>query len=378
LVQPEAADGEPRFALLETLREYARRQLAAHGETDAIRQAHADYYRALIGDEATRLGGISRPVLTGPAFTWGQVEREQENARAALGWFLERGEVERGLGLVALLWNLWHDRGLEGEARAWFARFLARPEAAEPAARKAVCWAAGMVAWTRNDATTAQAHFAEGLALARAGGDKLDTAWFLNYLALATRERGEDEAAEALLRESLTLERDGGDAGAIRVRLVYLGDSARLRGDDAAARSLYEESLLTHPANPSWEQRNLAYLALHAGDLPAAEALSRESLSRCREEGSTLGRTQCLVALAGIAAARGQGARAARLLGAFAAGLDRIDAALYRPERFERDRCLEEVRARLGEPAFAAAWAEGQAMTLEQAVTYALADDGSQ
>src|SRR5437899_2672985 len=83
------------------------------------------------------LGGEAAPsvVVRRPAVILGELARELENARAALGWFVERGEVERGLRLMELLWEFLRGRGLEEEARAWFARFLARPEAAEPPAR---------------------------------------------------------------------------------------------------------------------------------------------------------------------------------------------------------------------------------------------------
>src|SRR5207253_2017469 len=125
-----------------------------------------------------------------------------------------------------------------------------------------------------------------------------DTVPFLHYLARATQDRGEDEAAEALFRDCLDLARERGDRYFIGAALHLLGDCARLRGDDDVARSHYEESLRTQPAERSWPLRNLAYVALHAGDLPAAETHVRESLALCREDGDTLGRTQCLVALA--------------------------------------------------------------------------------
>src|SRR5262249_6094133 len=161
----------------------------------------------------------------------GQIECELGNARAALGWFVERGDVERGLGLMTLLWHFLREGGLEREARAWSDRFLARPEAGQPSVRKAACWAAGVVAWTRGDFRAAQARSAEGLPLARAEGDVTGTEWFLGHLALAHREQGEEAAAEALLREIVALARDRGD-DADRGPLVPLGDSARLRGDD--------------------------------------------------------------------------------------------------------------------------------------------------
>jgi len=113
---------------------------------------------------------------------------------------------------------------------------------------------------------------------------------------------------------------------------------------------------------------------LHAGDLESATSLVKQSLDSCLEENEILGRAQCLVALAGIVAARGHVVQAARLLGALEAGLDVIGRPLFRPDRFERDRFLDDVRASLGEPAFAAETSEGQLMTPEQAIAYALED----
>jgi len=149
------------------------------------------------------IGGADRPSI---GFLTSDLVRrwlghEQENARAALGWFLERGEIERGLRLWASLWLFWHGRGMTRESRTWASRFLGRPEASEPSLRPVVCWAAGMLAWASGDPRAARVHFGEGLSLARAVADTPNITEFLIRLALVTQDCGDDDAAQALLEE---------------------------------------------------------------------------------------------------------------------------------------------------------------------------------
>ena len=123
-----AADGEPRFVLLETVREYALDRLAERGEADAVRRAHARHFAALAEAAAAALHGPRQaPWLD-------RLEREHANFRAALRWALDGGEAGLGLRLGAALWWFWFVRGRWSEGLAWLEALLALPAGAGGAA----------------------------------------------------------------------------------------------------------------------------------------------------------------------------------------------------------------------------------------------------
>src|SRR5918996_1323509 len=117
----EGAGGEPRFGMLETIREYARRRLEEEGEAKATLHRHAEYF--------LDLADASEPYLTGPdQAPWlDRVEREHENLQAALRWSAERGDIDRAQDAAASVWRFWHLRGQMAIGRAWLERLVALP-----------------------------------------------------------------------------------------------------------------------------------------------------------------------------------------------------------------------------------------------------------
>jgi hypothetical protein len=160
--------------------------------------------------------------------------------------------------------------------------------------------------------------------------------------------------------------------------VAVLGRVARGEGDNARARALYEESLAICRETGQKEGIASALAALGdldlvGGEVDSAQARCRESLALFSQLGYRRSIAAGLVGLARVAEARGQPERSARLLGAALALLDGIGTRLGAIERAEQERCASAVRAELGEEVFAAAWAEGRAMPLEQVIEYALA-----
>ncbi|MFL5805651.1 MAG: ATP-binding protein [Roseiflexaceae bacterium] len=182
LKQLEGLGGEPRFMMLETIREYALERLAEYGETDAIRQQHADYFLEL-AEEAEPWIRFMRPERD----PW--LERlavEQDNLRAALEWFSERGEAEHGARLAAALRIFWRERFHWTEGRAWLEAALAQSENMAGAARAKALAAVGHLVYEMGDFTTARAYVDEGLALVRGLGDKAAIAFALFLLGNMT------------------------------------------------------------------------------------------------------------------------------------------------------------------------------------------------
>lgn len=410
--------GEARVVMLETIREYGLDQMKAHGEMAALRRVHALYYLALAEQAEPALKGATQG-------RWlARLEREDDNLRTALAWAQECAEVEIGLRLAVGLWQFWYARGRLSEGRTWLEGLLAISAAADcpapaPVRARALLWACTLAA-EQADYTRATALCEESSALCRDVGDTWGLAWALNVRGVVARQQGDHERAVACYEESLALYRGLEDAWAIAIVLNNLGAMARYQGDYERAGALYEESLALHrDRGDRWGIAllldNLGEVARDVGAYERAAALSEESLALHRELGDTggiaealinLGRVAgaradykrardlyaeslalcrgtgeltriaaCLEGLAGAARELGHAVPAARLLGAADALRERIGAPLPRADQAERDRTATAVRVDVGDQSFAAAWAEGHALSLEQAVAAAAALD---
>jgi predicted ATPase/DNA-binding XRE family transcriptional regulator len=384
---PAALSCEPRFGMLETIREYAAERLAASGEEDALRRAHAACYLSLAEH--------AEHELTGPdqAAWLARLEDEHDNLRAALRWAQEEvlrdtlaAAAERaalGLRLAGALWRFWLVHGHLSEGRGWLARFLALTadgeargaSSADPAlaaARaKALDGAAGL-AYSQGDYTRAWVLYEDALAVQRLRGDGPAIARTLGNLGNVAIDQGDYARATGLNEESLALCRALGDKQGITFALTALGAVAHYQGDYARATALYDQSLalrreLGNPWGIAVSLTNLAEVARAVGEGARAEALYAESLGLLGAVRDTSGVPVCLEGLAAIAAAGGQAERAALLFGAAAALRLAIGAPLPPSERAGHERAVAAARAALGPAAFAAAWARGQAMTVEEA-----------
>ncbi len=379
LLQQEAeADGTPRFAMLETIREYALECLVASGEMDAMRQRHAAFFLAL-AEEA-------EPKLTGPEQKqWlDRLETEHDNLRAALRWLEESRTVEAGWQLGGALWRFWSMRGYLREGRERLAALLALAGEAVPserswAARAKALKAAGTLAAEQGDYAAARARYEESLAIRRELGDKLEIANLLSNLGIVARRQGNYAHARALYEESLALRRELGDKWGIATSLNALGLLAHYLGDNAAARGFLEESLaLRRELGDAWAIANslssLGDVVLDQGDYATARARLEESLAINQQLGDRSAIAYVLEEFAGLAAVQGQSDRTLRLAGAAAALREAIGSPLSPIDQAQLERRLAPARQALGEATAVAMWAEGQAIPLEQAVAYTLAE----
>ncbi len=368
LRQAEGPEGEPRFAMLETIREYAAERFEASWDAEAVRRRHAEYYLALAEQAA--------PELVGPQQgAWlERLEREHDNLRAALGWALERGDETLGLPLAAAMGHFWAVRGHLSEGQEWLERALSRwPEAVAPA-RAEVLSAAGHLAYIRGEYDRAATLHGEGLSLRRALGDHHGVALSLHNLGRVAHYRGGFEWAAALYDESLAIRRTLGDKRGVALSLNSSGVLARDQGDDERARALYEESLaLFRELGDTWGTglllNNLARVARDREEWEQAAGLCAESLALFQDVGDRHGVAWVLSNLAIVAQRRGAWEQAARLHGAVEARREALGSAalsLSPSERATYEAAVAATRAELGEHAFAAATAAGRAMPPEQ------------
>jgi hypothetical protein len=189
--------------------------------------------------------------------------------------------------------------------------------------------------------------------------------------------RGDDGALLPLAVEHVGLRRQVGDPQSLCWALNVLGETARLLGDNAGAVAAYEEALEWARELSSWGfvatiLSNLGFVVQRQGNHERAATLFGESLAVCREWGFEDLMTGVLTGLAGVAVAQSQLDRAGRLLGAVEAWLVVNDVQLDPTDRADYDRIVNIAREQLDEPMFAAAWAAGRAMSLEQAIEEAL------
>ena len=411
LRREDGPGGEPRLVLLETMQEYAREKLAASGEQATVRDRHLAWCLAL-AEEA-------EPALNGPRqLEWlDRLEAEHDNLRAALSWAKECGAAEAGLRLAGALWRFWVIRGYFGEGRGWLEGALAGGKGGSPSARAEALKGAGHLAGCQGDLGPEEVLSAESLALYRALGDKRGIASVLRHTGFIASGRGDYARAEALLEESMVLSRELedkrgiaagleclaeiagcrgqpergkalaaqslalyrelGDKWGIAVCLMHLGDTPYLQGEYGRAAAMYEESLalfreLGFTINIAALLVGLGMVAYHQGDLGKATALLAESVSLSREIGAWRPTAAALEALSWVALARGE-PRRATLIGGFVEAL--CGARSVPTDAFlqaDHDRAVQAMREALGEEAFAATWAKGRTMPMEEAIALAL------
>jgi non-specific serine/threonine protein kinase len=312
-VEPRPGGG-PRFAMLETVREFARDRLLESGETAALRRRHADHFVALAEAAAAGWRGPEQ------AAWLARLDEEHENLGAALAWAADAGEATPGLRLAAALGPVWQVQGFTDEDRRRVEALLASPASAGDGAaalRARALSAAGVLALRQGDVAGAEARLAAALELHRAAGDRGAEGATLNHLGVLAYERGDLARAAALHEQALALQR-GRDPGGEADSLGHLAIVAANRGDLPRAAALYEAGLALHrrlgdPRGSAAALAGLGRLAYDTGDYARAQALYEESLAHRRAVHERRGIAHATGDLASVAAARGDDARAQAL-----------------------------------------------------------------
>jgi tetratricopeptide (TPR) repeat protein len=375
LQQGEGLDGEPRFLFLETIHEYARERLKESGEAETVQKRHADYFVALAERAAPELHGARQDYWSA------RLRVEHDNLRTALAWSLGGGDAELGLRLVGALREFWYGGGHIAEGLRWTERALESAEDAPRALRASALNAAGLLAFAQGNHERGTLLHREALALSREVGDRVNRAWALVFLG--SHLTGFPDACEegiALCEEGLALFRELDVKPGIARALNVLGELARLDGDYERAAKVYEECIAVSRETGDRHREaimlgNLGYIAFHQGDHERAEVLALEALNLLREPKLEYPIAIVVAMLGGPVAAKGDAERAGRLLGASEALLETMGVGLQPADQFEIDRYVAAVREQLDEVAFEAAWAAGRAMSLEEALAYALGED---
>ena len=373
LVRDDGDGGaEPRFGMLETIREFGLDRLAASGEAEEIRRRHADWCLAFADRTGPEAKGADGSVWLE------RLEREHANLRSALAWLTDRGDAPRLMRLAGALVPFWEEHAHYGEGRRWLETSFTLDGAPPPADRLRVLEGAGTMAWYEGDFAHASARHGEALALARELGDRPAEAAALNNLGVQSMELGDYDRATAGFEASLVVARAVGEPRATMTALHNLAQVGRLRGEGAVVAPRIEESLALARAVGETSAiasglTALGHAMLDGGDQPRAASLFGESLGLGRTRGNLGDAIDALEGLARLGAETGHAERAARLFGAAAAARDAVGAPSSPSEAAYFAPSLSALRNALGAAGLAAAWAAGRALPWREAIAEAVA-----
>lgn len=358
---------DDRFFLLHVIREYASERLAQSGEGEEVARRHAEYFLALVEEAEPHL----RSADQGSWFE--RLQLEHDNFRAALAWSARANAAELELRLSNALARFWQVRGHWTEGRKWLEAAVASTDHELHALRaKALGWA-GHAAAFQGDHAAARTFAEEAVRLGRALSDRQAVVGPLNLLAIVARAEGDYDRAATLYEESIGLSRQLGDERRVAATIGNLGDLALYQRDYDRAIELFSESLrlarkLGDELSAAASLTNLGSAALHQGRNRDAATLYCESISISGRLGWSAGVVYGLDGVAAVSALAGRFASAARILGAAETQRDAIGLTLEPLEREMHEQTRLCVEENLDADVLSAAWKQGQAMTLEEAV----------
>jgi len=401
--------GEPRFMMLETIREYALERLLASGEQEAIRHTHAQFFLELAEAAAAALEGNEQG-------RWlKRLQQEHDNLRAALAYLVSTGYAEWGLRLGYALFKFWQWREHFTEGRKWLTAILALPAAAAPTQlRGRVVYYAGVLTEVQNEHATAARLLREAEGLARAVGDtvgeataKSALAWQLvqvagnhaeahslledaaalwerlgasvmadqarSNIANVAKAAGNLPLARTLLEQLVTTSAERGDAHSLAAALGALGDVAAKAGDPIEARRFHQESLarfqqIDDRVGVARALADLADLDRAHGDAAVAVRSSVEALRAFHRAGLQRGMARQLEALAAAGSGSSRHDAAVSLVSAAATIRQRLRVPSDPTERPIIERTLADARRHLSSHDYERAWTEGAGETLDRLV----------
>jgi predicted ATPase len=365
-----------RYNLHELVRQYGEQKLLEAGKENALHRRHLEYYFSLAEQaQGQPIGLIQREWLP-------RMATEYDNLRAALGWCLDSGNFQTGLRLAVHLGYFWLQGGDAREGQDWLKRFLAR--APQPTLERAGgLQQLGLIIYNMGDYASSLPLFEESLSLFDSLGDPSGVADTTFRLAWPHLAFGNYAQSRHLLERSLKLYQDLNKSEHIAYVILWMGCLSLTEGDFVRARELLEQSVTLHrqledKIRLCYALADLGIVLIHFGELDHSEALFKETMSIQLKLGAGAISTSLLfMAFAFLANARSQPLRAVRLLGAWESLCKTTGYQIEGPERPDYESNLASLRAQLDESTFETAWAEGAALTLEQAIELALSDEAS-
>ncbi len=366
----DAAGGESRYRMLETIREYAAERLEAADRMSEVRSRHAAHYLARVTDAA---GGAAN----GDRATLDRLEADHDDLRAAITWAVESGDATTALGLTAGLWRFWQMRGYITEGLERLDAALALPGCDDEGLRLRALDAAGGLAYWNNDQPRAREHYEAALAIQRSRGAPGGIAEALYNLSFTYLFHEDNESGERFVREAIELYQEAGDeVGLARARWGLANiEYAKGRGGAREAYDLATAALATFQAvgdtfMTGWATFTLGLSEYLMDHLDEARTRLLAALRMFQETIDVSGYTLVLDSLAGLTLRQGDPISAATIAGAVDTLERTTGTGLNRTNRTFFDWDPEPL---LREPANAEAFARGAAMDTRTAIEFALA-----
>ena len=283
LLRPAEREGEGRLRLLETIREYGLECLEASEESETIRRAHAEYHLRLVEEAEPQLKSVQQSI-------WSErLEQEQENLRAALKWFIERGKAEFALRFCGALWWFWRTHGYLSEGRRWLEAALELSYTGEPTiARARALLSAGDLAYLQDDYVKARSLLEESVMICRKLSAKKELAIALGSLGVLMHVQGDRREVDTLLEESILLCRMQEGKWELSYLLRKLAEQSAQTGKlnqavEYAQESLMLAQMLKDKALIVIVLGTLGNIAARQDDLTQAIAYNHECLALARE-----------------------------------------------------------------------------------------------
>jgi DNA-binding CsgD family transcriptional regulator/tetratricopeptide (TPR) repeat protein len=368
--RPEDDDTEPSFGMLETVRQFAREQLALCGELESAGRAHAQYFLELAERADPELRGQDQ-------LAWyTQLESEHDNLRAALRWLLDQEEHDLALRLAGALGYFWFRRGYHAEGWRWLEEALSKAPDADPVIRSRALTMAGWLLTLNGDLPRSLVLLEDGLWLARQGDDRSAIARSLIYLGITTAYAGQLTESRCLLEEARQLADELQDDHLMGVALAFLAYLPWMQGDYQEAAALTSAALnhfqaVGNLASATIFQFTLALELQQLGDATRAMQLLQDGLRTSMAFKDrwhlSLGAEATLL----FVGERAEAGQRARLLGA----VDTLARATGTgPGMFDRviGQRLAGVRAQLEHEGLEAAYREGRSLSFAEIVDLAL------
>ena len=364
--------GEPRFWMLETIREYAAHLLDESGEGEDVRRRHGEHFVQLAEHGAeVAMGGEQ-------GFWWARLDADHDNLRAALSWAASSGEIETELRLTNALYYFWIVRGYLAEGTRWLEGVIARSGAAPDALRAGALYALAGFVYRRGEYERSRMLFEESLVLYRRLGDELRIGMAIASLANVAVAEGDYERALTEYDEARGVLEAFGEKARLAQVVANMGSVANIERRFELARTLGEEALVLQRELGNTEAatislHNLGRIDLRTGRLAAAAELFRECLESALELEYRELIAYCLQDASEVAAARADPGRAARLLGAADELFAELGVIRFGDEAESSEETASALKAELGAEAFEEARAAGAEGMVEDAVAEAIA-----
>jgi predicted ATPase/class 3 adenylate cyclase len=371
----ETADGQRRYWLLESVRQFAQEESSRSGGAAAVRDRHLDFFLALAEEAEAKLNGQEQKAWLE------RLDAEHNNLQAAMRWCRAHSGAEyaqKNLRLASHLWSFWDVHGHFAVGRAALAEALGRPDARAPTeARAKALNCAAYLAFQQRDYAQANSLAGQSLEIRRAQNNRKMAARSLMTLGKVACDLGDYETAQKSFQESWEIHHELGVLEWEAGNLVNLTEVALLMGEYEKAKTLAlsARKMNRQVGKQEWEALSIDFqtrAVRELGDQVEARVLQRESLRVKQRIGDKLGIAASLALVGGLAAAAAEAEKAVRFLGAGERLREELGSPPRHSERVRYDHDVSAARAALDEATFVRAWSEGRAVSWDRALAEAL------